>query len=123
MPNSSYARGAAFERKVKDYLESNGWFASRSAGSHGLTDVVALAPIGPREGDYQMTRVVLIQCKTGKAKMSKKERELLTRQALAYNASAYELSPTGIIHIAGPDVLFEWFAHREDTPWQNTPQQ
>lgn len=36
-----YARGAAFERQVKRQLEDMGWIVIRSAGSHGIADLVA----------------------------------------------------------------------------------
>ena len=52
---SAYARGAARERQVVELFQSRGWFAARSAGSHGPADVIAL-----REG-YQP---LLVQVKT-----------------------------------------------------------
>jgi len=85
MPNNNYARGAAFERKVKEFLESRGFFAGRSAGSHGLVDVFALTP---RHGTP-----VLIQCKTGKAKMSEADRKALRDLADDYQADAFVASP------------------------------
>lgn len=50
---TNYARGTAFEMKCAAYLAERGWFVIRSAGSHGLADVVAIAPAA----------VVFVQCK------------------------------------------------------------
>lgn len=41
MPNNNYKRGYALERNVKLYLESQGYMATRAAGSHGVYDVWA----------------------------------------------------------------------------------
>ncbi|HEX59123.1 MAG TPA: hypothetical protein ENF26_03115 [Methanomicrobia archaeon] len=54
---TAYARGAAFERKVRRLLEEDGWFVVRAAGSKGIVDLVAL-----RERD-NVLRVQLISCK------------------------------------------------------------
>lgn len=58
MPNRNYINGANFERRVKKELEEQGWLCFRTAGSHGVADVIAI----------QGGRVPrLIQCKlTGK---------------------------------------------------------
>lgn len=53
MPNRNAKNGAAFERQVMRDLESCGYAATRSAGSHGPADVWAI-----RGG-----RCVLVQCK------------------------------------------------------------
>lgn len=50
---SNYARGYAFERRVKLLLESMGYFVVRSSGSHGIADLVAL----------RVDARLLIQCK------------------------------------------------------------
>jgi Holliday junction resolvase len=44
---NNYARGANFERDVKRDLEGKGYFAIRSAGSHGAVDIVAFGPKHP----------------------------------------------------------------------------
>ena len=38
---TNYARGADFEREIRTDLTKNGWYAVRSAGSHGAVDVLA----------------------------------------------------------------------------------
>ncbi len=50
-----YKKGANFERQVKDFLKEEGFLVVRSAGSHTISDLVAIKP-GPL--------VWLIQCKT-----------------------------------------------------------
>lgn len=53
MPNRNYERGAAFERWLVGLLRGYGYIATRTPGSHGAFDVVAL-----RAG-----KSLLIQCK------------------------------------------------------------
>jgi Holliday junction resolvase len=60
MPNNNYRRGADFERKVVDLFRSVGYSASRTGGSHGIYDVIAV----------NRERVCIIQCKTGKSPFS-----------------------------------------------------
>lgn len=47
MPNKNYISGRNFEYRVKKYLEKEGWFVVRTAGSHSPVDLVAfsLAPL------------------------------------------------------------------------------
>ena len=58
MSRSKYRKGAKAEWELKRHLEANGLYVVRSAGSHGLFDLVA---IGPKE-------VLLIQVKKGKGR-------------------------------------------------------
>jgi len=55
----SYRKGAQFEYRVKSIFEKEGYYVVRSAGSHGIADLVAIHP--PL---YLMlgNKVVLIQC-------------------------------------------------------------
>jgi Holliday junction resolvase len=57
MPNKKYERGYAFENKLVRYLLDCGWYATRSAGSHTVADVIGIPPNG---------RTYLFQCKTNK---------------------------------------------------------
>lgn len=82
--NNNYARGAAFERKVKEHLESFGWLAVRAAGSHGLVDVIGIDQDGG---------VHLIQCKTGKAKMKAADWDALCALGDKHGAFVYEVNP------------------------------
>jgi Holliday junction resolvase len=50
---NNYRRGADFERRVCKYFEKTGHFVIRSAGSHGIIDLVAI-----KGGE-----VSLVQCK------------------------------------------------------------
>jgi Holliday junction resolvase len=70
---TQYERGANFERRVKRWLEGQGYFCVRSAGSKGPVDLVA---VGPYE-------TVLVQCKKG-GRMSPEERNELLRLKHGY---------------------------------------
>ena len=50
-------KGTRFERKVKDFLVEQGFFAVRAAGSHGVYDIVAVKKFSGR------TVVLGVQCK------------------------------------------------------------
>lgn len=54
MSNPKYAKGANFEREVQQLFIEAGFYAVRSAGSHGKVDVVAVG----------RARTYFIQCKT-----------------------------------------------------------
>ncbi len=45
MMTTAYARGATFERRVRDALTAQGWLVLRSAGSHSPADLVAWSPV------------------------------------------------------------------------------
>ena len=66
---TNYQRGYRFELRVKKFFEDLGYYVVRSAGSHGIVDLVCL------KGDEfkPCTRVCLVQCKYGSGKISKKE--------------------------------------------------
>lgn len=51
---SGATRGIYLERRAAEILSGHGWFTIRAAGSHGVADVVAIAP----------AVVVFVQCKT-----------------------------------------------------------
>ena len=58
---TNYSRGADFERRVVKELTATGYYAMRSAGSHGIVDVVALCTTDMwGRGDVHD---MLIQCK------------------------------------------------------------
>lgn len=80
MPNKKYVQGANFERQVKNVLEAMGYYAIRSAGSHGVADVVALSP------DDEV-RPLMVQCKLRGA-FPADEREELMRTADEFRADA-----------------------------------
>lgn len=55
MANSRYVAGVAYERRCKKKWEEAGWHVTRSAGSHGAYDLIAV-----HEGNGA---VILAQCK------------------------------------------------------------
>ena len=72
-----YAKGAKFERDVKDFLEEDGWDVTRSAGSHSVKDLVAIKQGFSREEDYIVPWVQYIQCKTdGRLKPGERDKLL-----------------------------------------------
>ena len=74
-----YARGAAFERKVRRLLEEDGWFVVRSAGSRGAVDLIALRERG------NVLRVQLISCKLdGYVPPTERERLLELKRQLPH---------------------------------------
>ena len=50
MPNKNYQNGVALERKVINDLRSKGLEALRTAGSHGVADIVAFHPRSLTDG-------------------------------------------------------------------------
>ena len=56
---TNYQAGASIERRVKEKLEAKGYYVIRSAGSHGVADLVVITP----------TLVELIQIKAYKGRM------------------------------------------------------
>lgn len=53
MPNANYTAGRAREYRTVRLVEAAGYSAHRTAGSHGVWDVIGIGPQG----------VLLIQCK------------------------------------------------------------
>ncbi len=75
--NANYRKGADRERRTVALLEAAGYTAGRSAGSHGKIDVFAFDANGFR----------LIQCKSGDANVTPKDREALKGMARPHNAT------------------------------------
>ena len=61
--NASYKSGRRFEYRVRDVLKELGYEVVRSAGSHSPADLVA----------FGRGYVLAVQCKHGKARVSKEE--------------------------------------------------
>jgi len=57
IPQTNYTRGRSREYKVIEMLRQQGYYATRSAGSHGLFDVIAIGP-----HDFLLIQVKL-ECK------------------------------------------------------------
>lgn len=68
MPNRNYVAGRKFEYETKKYHELLGYTVLRTAGSHGLFDLIALGKNKP---------VLLIQCK--KVRTVKQADKLLSK--------------------------------------------
>jgi Holliday junction resolvase len=78
MVNRAYNRGRAKEYKVMEMLRVEGWIVGRSAGSHSPVDVFA-AKAGS---------VLLVQIKSGKARVKSDELMELVKWAQAFGADA-----------------------------------
>jgi len=78
MTNRNRQRGDYLERCTKKALEADGWAATRSAGSHGPWDVMAL---------HKRHVPILVACKTN-GTMSPAERRALVEAAHSVGASA-----------------------------------
>lgn len=63
--NQNKKRGSEFERQVLKTLQAKGYYATRSAGSHQIVDIMALGLPEPFGG--LVPRVLFIQCKRGGA--------------------------------------------------------
>ena len=73
---TNYYRGRAKEYKVMSILRSEGWVCSRSAMSHGPVDVFAA-----KNGE-----IVVIQVKSGKARIGREESMIFVQWAQAFGA-------------------------------------
>ena len=67
MVSTPYTRGRSREYQVLRTLRQQGWYCSRSAASHGPVDIFA-----GRDG-----QVLMVQVKSGKARASMAEKEIL----------------------------------------------
>jgi Holliday junction resolvase len=83
MVNKGYERGRAFEYKMVTYFKRRGYYVTRSAGSHGAADLVAVK---------KNQRPIFVQCKTGAAKVDMEEHNKLFHAALAAGARAIIVS-------------------------------
>ncbi|HXW37728.1 MAG TPA: restriction endonuclease [Nitrososphaerales archaeon] len=78
MVNQRYQRGRSREYKAMTMLRSDGWLVSRSAASHGAVDVFAA-----KDG-----RVLLVQVKSGRARVTKEELQELVLWGKHANGTA-----------------------------------
>ena len=78
MVSTPYYRGRSREYKAMAILRKEGWVCSRSAMSHSPIDIFA----------GKDCKTLLIQVKSGKARMNKREREELSKWAKAFGANA-----------------------------------
>ena|SRR6185436_15081652 len=78
MPNKNYNRGRALEYRVMKHFRDEGYEVFRSAGSHSKADVIAMKKTLLGDECHESTKVFLIQCKTGKHLITKKEQAEFT---------------------------------------------
>lgn len=78
MVSTQYVRGRAKEYRAMSMLRSQGWMVSRSAASHGAVDVFAA----------KGGKLLLVQVKSGRARVKKEELEELVRWAKESNGDA-----------------------------------
>ena len=78
MVNHLYTKGRAREYRTMDILRKDGWLASRSAASHGAVDVFAA----------KGGKILLIQVKSGRARVKKEELEELVSWGRNSNGDA-----------------------------------
>ena len=72
MPNKNYNRGVEKERLAIEQLETVGYIAMRTAGSHGVFDVIGLSPTGIRFIQVKRGKEecdVIYDCNLAKEKM------------------------------------------------------
>ena len=77
MSPNHYRKGVRAEYRTMAVLEKAGYYPRRTAGSHGVYDVVAISP----------TSVRIINVKTGGAKASPLERESLRQMKVPSKVS------------------------------------
>lgn len=78
MVGTLYQRGRAKEYKTMQILKQSGWMVSRSAASHGAVDVFAA-----KDG-----KILLVQVKSGRARVKKEELDELIRWGKHSNGDA-----------------------------------
>lgn len=76
--NRQYQKGRRWEYTAMNKLRRDGWVVSRSAASHGAVDVFAA----------KGGRLLLVQVKSGRARVKKEELEELVRWARESNGDA-----------------------------------
>lgn len=85
MSNKHYVQGRNFEYRCKRYLERQGFYVVRSAGSHTPTDLIAFPP-NPPTSDKHSTAPLFIQCKYGSGYISKSNIDKLVQLAQSVGA-------------------------------------
>jgi len=102
MPNKNYIKGRAFEYTIKKKLEAEGWTVWRTPGSKSKTDLIAIQKAIWKNmgGTAEMPSVLFVQCKSGSARMSKKDKAELLELSESVGAEAmYAYKPKGRIII------------------------
>lgn len=69
MPNINYRRGRAKEYKIFHDLEKEGYLVFRSAGSHGVADVIAMKPEKCGRADHFAVRFIQVKSSINRKKL------------------------------------------------------
>ena len=65
MPNLNYKRSRAREYQVFHELEKEGWMAIRSAGSHGVADIIGIRPVDCSDPSHFEVKFIQIKVSIG----------------------------------------------------------
>lgn len=68
MGNKNYIYSANKEREIKKQLEEEGYFATRSAGSHTAADVIAIKPTKCGHANHFIVRFIQIKTSISRKK-------------------------------------------------------
>lgn len=82
---TNYERGRDFEYRVMEYLEGLGMYCMRSAGSHGIFDIIAVPLAWPISQEDWFPGPLLIQAKKD-GKIPKEEYKILKKNETRWNA-------------------------------------
>lgn len=88
MSRTNYERGVEKERKAMEYLDSCGYITMRTAGSHGIFDVIALGPTGVRL--IQIKRVKKDENWTSEYESAKDQMQKLPKIHASYEVWIWE---------------------------------
>jgi len=78
LPNLNYNKGRSKEYRAMELLRTEGWVVARSAASHSPVDIFAA----------RLGTTLLVQVKSGKARVKADEAKELVKWAEAFNADA-----------------------------------
>lgn len=91
MPNSRYQYSANKEREIKRLLEDEGYFATRSAGSHTPADVIAIKPTKCGHANHFIVRFIQIKTSINR-KQDKIDYEVVDAPCGPINVEYWKLS-------------------------------
>ena len=78
MPNKNYISGYRRELQIMKFLQERDWFCLRSAGSHGVIDIIAMKRKNTKgiQAGFQVSKdqVVLIQSKVGELSINQAQK-------------------------------------------------
>lgn len=86
MPNKNYLRGVRYERKLKKEYEAAGWTALRTAGSHGVADLIVIS----QGGDVEFIQAKVVKTKAQAARLAKQFKPFLPTTNYVGDPVSYE---------------------------------